>query len=150
MIQNVNVIALAQAAAMVVGEEKAQAIALMYRVLDDAMFAGYELGRMDGQQGADEATDTAFDMGYESGVEVGHGDGYDSGYTDGVRDARRDPSMADATVASIVAAQGDLFDDYEPLDDYNDTPGCGDPYCHICGDPGDDFYNGDSGDETAR
>jgi hypothetical protein len=98
--QEVNVMALAQAAEIVVGQEQASAIAKLYRVIDDAMFAGYELGREDAQAGVEEKINAAFDNGY--GI----------GFLDGTN-------------------QDDAFDDEDGFNWY----GCGDPYCHICGEP---------------
>lgn len=145
MIQNVNVIALAQAAALVVGEEKAQTIAQMYRVIDDAMYAGYDMGLQDGQA----KNEAAFDNGYENG------------YVDGVGDARARPAFADAAVQSIIENEMQLADDeYDLFDgdpkinaavegaDFDfDAFGCGDPYCFICGTPEyDEDLVQDSGD----
>jgi flagellar biosynthesis/type III secretory pathway protein FliH len=143
MIQEINAIALATAAEAVVGQDKALEIAKLYRLLDDAMFAGFELGKAEAQKEVDQKISDGFDTGYECGEEAGHDAGYDDGYLDGVRDVRANPAIADFAVANIIAArevtddQPDLFDGEED-DDYE--TGCGDPYCHICGNPPEDFW----------
>jgi hypothetical protein len=152
MIQEINALALAKAAEFVVGEEKALEIGRIYRIIDDAMFAGYELGTADALQVLQKQTDDAFDAGFDEGAEQGHTEGYDSGYLNGVGDARARPSVADSNVREIIGeelrAAEDQLDMFAAEEDYDDVTGCGDPYCHICGDPGEDFYEGDSGDET--
>ena len=136
--QEVNVIALAQAAEIVVGQEQASAIAKLYRVIDDAMFAGYELGREDAQAGVEEKINAAFDNGYENGqldgLAQGHGDGqvegFDDGYLEGVGDARSNPARADLNVAAIIATQ---FNEDDAFDSFDDDWWQGDTcYCDIC------------------
>jgi hypothetical protein len=134
----VNSIALAQAAEAIVGQEKALEIVKLYKQLDQALFAGYELGVLKGQQDFQEATASAFDVGFEQGEEHGQDQGYGSGYVDGVRDARANPAVADDTVSQIIAEreytedQYDLFDEYEyTAPEYNHYDE--DDYCGICG-----------------
>ena len=139
MIQQINALALAQAAEFVVGEEKALEIGRIYRIIDDAMFAGYELGKADALQVLQKQTDEAFDTGYEEGEEAAYDAGYDDGYLNGVGDARARPEAADANVSAVLSEE---MQDAEDQYDFWEG-GCGDSYCHICGNPPDDFYEHD-------
>lgn len=104
--QEVNTIALATAAEFVVGREVANKISELYQIIDKAMFAGYELGRLSGEQNLDDACNVAFDHGFMSGhaqnSDAERAEGYDEGYLDGVGDARAHPALADATVSDII------------------------------------------------
>lgn len=115
--QEVNTLALAQAAEFVVGQEKSTEIGGIYLLIDQAMKAGYELGKAEAREAVEKEIDAAFDEGWDQGYDQGETDGLDEGYLNGVREARAFPSSADRVVANILAAreasedQGDLFDE---------------------------------------
>lgn len=159
MIQQINALALAQAAEFVVGEEKALEIGRIYRIIDDAMFAGYELGKADALQVLQHQTDEAFDNGFEEGAEQGHTEGYDSGYLEGVSDARARPATADANVSVIIGEQedaedqGDLFDRADEYMEFLEpAPGCDCPECAALRDEQDydDFEPLDASEDFWR
>ena len=114
--QEVNVIAMATAAEFVVGREAADKIGELYKLLDAAMYAGYELGKTEANQETEEAINEAFDNGWDLGEQEGHAtglldveeredDAWGRGYLDGVGDARARPQMADSWVQTIIKDQ---------------------------------------------
>lgn len=134
-VRPVNEIALLQAATAVVGQEATDAIVRVYKAIDQAMFAGYQMGQEDTMESVDERLDAAFDTGFNEGLEADDeiddeedtgntmfDHAYDEGYVSGVADARSRPAVADQNVQDIIndgasehyAAledQLDLFDD---------------------------------------
>lgn len=112
-LENVNTLALVRASEAIVGPQVTAGIGQLYRIIDQAMKDGYELGTIDAQQGVEERLDAAFDAGFDSGHAFGYSDGYleasgpegrayDEGYLDGVQDARARPAVADDNVQDII------------------------------------------------
>jgi hypothetical protein len=106
ILQEVNTIALATAAELVVGPEAAQRIAAVYTYIDRVMKGAYDLGKYEAEQRVEQRMDAAFDEGFINGqqqAEKNSETSWDHGYLDGVGDARARPGLADQTVADIVA-----------------------------------------------
>jgi hypothetical protein len=97
--------ALMQAATFIVGPDATNAIIKLYQLLDRTSYAGYELGRVEGKEAAEDNINEAFDNGYELGQDDLE-DASDDGYLDGVRDARAQPALADQIVEDILIARG--------------------------------------------
>jgi hypothetical protein len=115
----VNALALATAANFVVGPAAADMIGKVYKLIDDAMFQGYQLGIDVGTAQAAAAVDKAFDEGWDYGEAEGKAEALaemdaataragDEGYVQGVGDARARPAFADSVVQEII---GDLAQD---------------------------------------
>jgi hypothetical protein len=110
MLQEVNVEALGRAAEALVGPQATAAIFAVYKLIDQAMFDGYTLGRIDAERNVEERLDAAFDNGFEEGFAEGYftteesiSSKWDEGYLEGVGDARARPAIADETVADIIS-----------------------------------------------
>lgn len=117
-VQPVNVEALRRAAEAIVGPQVTDTILRTYQAIDQAMFAGYQLGQEDATESVDERLDDAFDAGYaaaEQDYELDASDAeaddaqgnlfdyaYDEGYVSGVADARARPTIADRNVQDII------------------------------------------------
>lgn len=111
--ENMNVDALMRAASVVVGQQGAEVIGVLYQALAAAMKHGYLAGVADTNamrdEQEDERLDNAFDNGYAEGYEQAEcefddlaDEEYESGYLEGVADARARGAHADQRVADIL------------------------------------------------